>query len=214
MEKRANRPATGPSVPPPQHSFQDAASLALEAVANNPPEQLEWLGARKDGHRWVLGVLNESLTVDLTDGIVRTSSGQPTGPWWRILTLHYLAVSIRPLDEPPSITFADTTAGMGYADVYRMRVIDRLCRTVGSCQAALGPAAEAIGGVAATGGDLTFDFRVYPRVRLRLVWHAPDEEFGPSATLLLPANIESFFCVEDTVVLSERLISRLSGGRF
>jgi hypothetical protein len=51
-------------------------------------------------------------------------------------------------------------------------------------------------------------------VSLRLIWHAADEEFAASATLLVPANIESYFCSEDVVVLSERLISRLCGRPF
>ena len=34
------------------------------------------------------------------------------------------------------------------------------------------------------------------------------------ATLLLPANIEAYFCSEDIVVLSEQLISRLCGRGF
>ena len=43
---------------------------------------------------------------------------------------------------------------------------------------------------------------MFPRVSLRLIWHAADEEFAASATLLVPANIESYFCIEDVVVLS------------
>jgi hypothetical protein len=50
---------------------------------------------------------------------------------------------------------------------------------------------------------------MFPRICLRLIWHAPDDEFPPSATILLPAAIESFFCTEDIVVLSERLTARL-----
>ena len=58
------------------------------------------------------------------------------------------------------------------------------------------------------------DFQVYHRVRVRLIWYAGDEELAPSAVFLLPVNIESFFCLEDIVVLSERIVSRLAGGRF
>ena len=54
-------------------------------------------------------------------------------------------------------------------------------------------------------------FDELPRVSLRLIWHAADEEFPPSATLLLPANIEEYFCSEDIVVLSECLVARLGG---
>ena len=65
-----------------------------------------------------------------------------------------------------------------------------------------------------TGGDTAFDFDIFPRLCVRVIWHAADEEFPPSATLLLPANIESYFCIEDIVVLSESLVSRLGGRAF
>ena len=54
----------------------------------------------------------------------------------------------------------------------------------------------------------------FTRLAIRLIWHAGDDEFPPSATLLLPANIEAYFCAEDIVVLSERLVARLGGGTF
>ena len=72
-------------------------------------------------------------------------------------------------------------------------------------------AAAALGGHPVGGGDAAFDFDVLPRLRLRVIWHAGDEEFSPSATLLLPANVESYFCIEDIVVLSERLVGWLGG---
>ncbi len=63
-------------------------------------------------------------------------------------------------------------------------------------------------------GDAGFDFDVFPRFGLRLVWYAGDEEFRPSATILLPSNIDLFFCPEDVVVLSESLVARLAGRPF
>ena len=75
-------------------------------------------------------------------------------------------------------------------------------------------AALALGGRAEAGGDTAFDFDVFPRLAVRVIWYAGDEEFPPSATLLLPVNIASYLCVEDIVVLSERLVSRLAGRHF
>ena len=93
-------------------------------------------------------------------------------------------------------------------------MIARLCATAGRDAATLSAAAESLGGRRAEDGDLAFDFAPFPRVSMRLIWHAPDEEFPPSATLLMPENIESYFCSEDIVVLSEQLVSRLCGRSF
>ena len=72
-------------------------------------------------------------------------------------------------------------------------------------------AAIRLGGRAIAAGDVAFDFDIFPRLTLRLVWYAGDDELPPDATLLLPPNIESYFTAEDVVVLSERLVSRLAG---
>ena len=66
----------------------------------------------------------------------------------------------------------------------------------------------------ADGGDRAFEFRVFPQLRLKLIWYAADDEFPPSAKILLPENIFPALSIEDIVVLSEQLVARLSGKGF
>ncbi len=188
--------------------------LALETVRAQSPGQIRWLGADSRGNGWRLPVLNESFDVDLTDGRIRTAGGAEVGDVWRILTLHYLSVTARPEGLAPEIAFADLASARSYAGVYQQRAVARLCGVFGRDSDRLRAAAVGLGGRAVEGGDAAFEFDVFPRIRLRLVWHAADEEFPPSATWLLPANIESWFATEDVVVLSERLASRLAGRPF
>jgi hypothetical protein len=104
--------------------------------------------------------------------------------------------------------------GRGYADVYDKRVLKRLCATAGREAAALRRAAEGLQGREVPGGDAAFQFTMFPRVPIRLIWHAPDEEFLPSATILMPSNVEEFFSTEDIVVLCENCVARLAGRPF
>lgn len=201
-------------MPPPQQNYADAVAFALAAVQTQSPEQLEWLGARREGTKWALPVLSDILTLDLPAGALVTSAGRSVGLPWRILTLHYLAVRVRPEAMPPAITFADLPGAKAYAPVYQGRVIERLCHTAGRTRDGLLAAGRSQGGREIQGGDLSLDFVVYPRMTMCLIWHAGDEEFPPSATLLLPRNVEALFRIEDITVLSERLVSRLSGGNF
>jgi hypothetical protein len=190
--------------------------MGFEAVAKQPAEQLVWLGAQPRQCGWRVPVLNDVLEVDLSAKRVSTSAGQGVRPHWTILTLHYLAIISRPEQRAPEVTFADLATARSYAGVYHARVVARLCATVGRDAQRLGAAAYALGGRvdAHAAGDAAFDLSMFPRVSVRLIWHAPDEEFPPSATLLLPANIESYFCSEDIVMLSELLVSRLGGGGY
>ncbi len=101
MQKGPNEPAGRITVPPPQQNYDEAAAQALMAIRVQPAEQLQWLGASGTGQAWTIPVLDDVWTVELDGGGVRDSSGQPVGPWWRVLTLHYLGVSSRPEPGPP-----------------------------------------------------------------------------------------------------------------
>jgi hypothetical protein len=198
----------------PQKNLDRASELGFEALATQSHEQMVWLGAAPSGTDWRLPVLEDSLSVNLASRRVVTCAGRGVGPHWRILVLHYLAVRSQPAPEPPAVTFADLPTARSYAEVYRQRTTARLCATVGRGLEGLRARAVALGGRSVPGGDAAFEFDVFPRVTLQLVWHAPDDEFPPSATILLPANLECYFVAEDIVVLSERLVARLCGRPF
>ena len=201
-------------LPPAQNNYADAVQHAIERLGIQSNSQLQLLGAKPKGDVWELPVLNEIFEVDTKLGRVTTVAGDDVNSWWRILALHYLGVEGDVQKLPPSIGFADISAGRSYAGVYKARVISRLCATAGRNAETLQTAAEKIGGVLVKDGDIGYDFNIFPEICIRLKWYAPDEEFPPSATVLLPKNILSFFSVEDTVVLSESLVSVLSGKSF
>lgn len=214
MSDQPDTPQRRPGMPPPQRNLDRATEMAFEALGRQTDGQMRWLGAEPVDGAWHLPMLEGTLVVDLSAERVTTSAGAEVGPHWRILALHYLAVAERPEPCEPQVTFADLPTARSYAGVYQGRVIARLCGTVGRSADTLRSAAESLGGQAVDGGDLAFDFAVFPRVTLRLIWHAPDEEFPSSASMLVPPNIESYFCSEDIVVLSECLVSRLCGRPF
>jgi hypothetical protein len=196
--------------PKPQENYQVATEQAFEGLSRQSREQLQWLGAVSCTGGWELPVLNDRFEVRLSSREVVTSNGQEVGPAWRILALHYLSVTLQPDSLSPQVTFDDLPTARSYGGIYRGRVIKRLCGTAGRQIETLRDAANSLGGRMTEGGDAAFFFDVFPRVQVHLIWHAPDDEFSASATLLLPANIESYFCAEDIVVMSESLVSRLT----
>jgi hypothetical protein len=187
---------------------------AVEALSAQSEAQLEWLGAERVGPQWRLPVLDGVLLADPGTGGVFRADGGKVHPTWQILTLHYFAIRSRPTEQPPEVTFASFPSARTYAVVYEKRVNRRLCAGVGKNVTLLHSAATAIGARFVPGGELAFDVRVFPRLSIRLIWHAGDEELPPSCTLLVPANSEAFYCTEDIVVLSESFVSRLSGRPF
>jgi len=201
-------------VPPPQTHIETARRKAVESLSDQSETQLEWLGAEPADALWRLPVMDGALLVDIATGEARREDGEPARPTWQILALHYLDLRTRPIALPPQVTFASLPEAKVYAVVYENRVNRRLCATVGRDAASLKSAVAALRARPVDGGDVAFDVDVFPRVPIRLIWYAGDEELTPSCTLLLPANIESFLCTEDIVVLSESFVSRLCGKPF
>jgi len=210
---RCNFPEWLAGLPSQQH-YHVAVEKAMIALRQQAAEQIAWLGAQAVPSGWRLRVLDDTLQIDASSGLVTASRGEPVRSAWQVLTLHYLGVADRPELRAPQITFADLPSGRGYANVYHQRVIGRLCATAGRHRTTLDQRAEVLGAVSAEGGDAAFDLDVFPRLRIRLVWHAGDDEFPPTATFLLPDNVEEFFCTEDIVVLCESCVARLGGGRW
>jgi len=209
-----------PNSTPPRHplfsaqGYRRALELAWQRFRLQSAEQLMWLGAEPGPQGWRLPVLGDLFELDPEGGTIRLASGVKVGDAWQVLALHYLAVPGQPQPEPPEITFADLPTARSYAEVYHQRAAARLARAFGHDTVRLWAAACALGGRALRLGDAAFDFDVFPRICVRLVWYAGDEEFSSSVTWLLPRNIEAFFCPEDVVVLSERLAARLAGRPF
>ncbi len=199
---------------PSQDHLDQALERAYENLQEQSEEQLVFLGAVPIPSGWQLPVLNDGFELFPESRRIFTVAGQPVSPIWQLLALHYLTIRERPKKLPPEVTFADLPGARTYAGVYQQRTVGRLCASVGQSKATLFGAALSLGGQVVLGGDLAFEFEVFPRITIRLIWYASDEEFSPHATLLLPPNIEQYFCSEDIVVLSERLVARLCGRPF
>jgi hypothetical protein len=205
----------GPAaMPPRQQPLRTAHRKAVAALRAQSAVQLQWLRAEGCNAQWRLPVMDGVFLVDINTGRICGGDGADVHPTWQVLTLRYLALRTRPASQLPAVTFASLPAGKTYAMVYENRVNCRLCAGVGKDRRTLLAAAAAVQARAAGGGDAALEINVFPRIPLRLVWYAGDEELMPSCTLLLPPNIDSFLSIEDIVVLSESFVSRLGGRPF
>ncbi|NIA12463.1 MAG: DUF3786 domain-containing protein [Nitrospiraceae bacterium] len=199
--------------PEKQENYQVAFARALEGARARSSDDLAALGVVADGDGVpCLPVLDAVLAVDLREGNVRLADGScEVGIAWQILVLHYLEGAVPWPPVARWMGFADFIDARGYESVHRGRVLARLCATAGRDRDTFLSASRRLKGQAIDWGDEGFEFAVFPRVSLRVAWYDGDDEFPPNASLAFPDNILSFFPVEDVVVVSERLVSRLQG---
>lgn len=202
-----------------QTPYLTAIARGMERLCAQDPANLAALGATRtaDG-RWTLPVLNALLAVDPASGRVARASGEPdvsseqeVGVAWRILVLHYLAALPPSTQSTKWVSFADLPDGRGYEQVYRARVVNRLCVTAGRSRNTFVSACERLDAQRVSLGDDGFQFTVFPLLPVTIAWYSGDGELPPNASFLYPENILSFFPIEDIIVLSERLVGALQG---
>lgn len=197
----------------PQKNYQQAFELALERAREVQVDDLVQLGVIHESRsQLVVPSLNRSFYIDLLAGTVVDQGGQTVRAAWAILVLHYLVSRPGRYDQPAEgyISFTDIPQARGYAIPYEHRVIDRFLHTAGRDQAGFQSAAGRLGGEPVHVGDVAFEFRLFPQVRLRVIWYRGDEETGPGASFLFNRAATRLFCVEDIVVVAELLVSTLS----
>ncbi|MBN1345452.1 MAG: DUF3786 domain-containing protein [Phycisphaerae bacterium] len=197
---------------PEQNNLIIAVTRGLEALRDQGEEMLGWLGADRDEQgRIRVPVFNRAVSVDFEGGGLVFADGSPVDMRWQVFVIHYLCAGGAVEATGDEMVFADIPETRGYQGVYDGRVIKRLCFTVGRSAGTLEPAAVAVGGERCEGeGDLNFRFRALPRIPVRLVWYAGDEDFPPNAVFLFQSNVVQLLCPEDIIVLSESIVGAMS----
>ncbi|MEJ5300075.1 MAG: DUF3786 domain-containing protein [Thermodesulforhabdaceae bacterium] len=130
----------------------------------------------------------------------------------QVLVAHYLLGASGEKETGEWITFRDIPDGHFYYDAFLRRARDPFLKTFGEKLQLYERVAPMIGGVPVEGiGDVAFDFRVFPRITLRIILWKGDDEFPPEASILFDKNIQLYLSVEDIAYLSGGVVYRMMG---
>jgi hypothetical protein len=127
----------------------------------------------------------------------------------QILILHYLQAE---LSGPPSgdwVAYREIPAAGFYFAAFLKRAVDPLKKVFGQNIPGFTAAAERLKGVPVGFGDAGFEFRVFPKVPVRLILHAGDEEFPAEAAILFDRSIAQMLSPEDIAWLAGMVVYRL-----
>jgi hypothetical protein len=129
----------------------------------------------------------------------------------QVLIAHYL---LGASNEPPSgqsITYREVPDGRFYMDAFQRRAREPLLATFGRDPDLFLECAERLGGRPVELGDAAVEFRVFPRIPVRLVLWEGDEEFEPEANILFDSNISAMLSAEDIALMASFVVYRLMG---
>jgi hypothetical protein len=144
---------------------------------------------------------------------VRTGDGAERDMSTRLILLHYL---IQADGTPPAdrwVAFRELPDALGYDPAFQGRSSLRLAHEYGHDAKGFAAAAEGLGGEKLTFGDVSYMFRVLPRLRMAVILHLGDEEFGPAVNVLFDAVAGHYLPTEDLAVLGGLLASKLLKAR-
>ena len=160
-------------------------------------------------------LLGVAYTVTLPQVEIASTTKKTISLVTRIMLLHYLNRADGTPEKGELVPYKEIPGGLMYAGVFERRMVTPLLNAFGQAPERFLKAGLAMGGEAAEFGDISFSFRVLPRVPVTLVLWKGDEEFPPSIQVLFDRSIDRYLSLEDIVVLGEmiskRLIARGSG---
>ena len=194
----------------PQDNYKQAYDLALVQARKVRPDQLGGLGVISESiSRLTIPVLAGVFHIDLDAGKVTDQMGQEVSVYWAVLALHYLLGRPGPESIERYISFMEVPYARGYAKPYQGRVIQRFLHGAGRDGTTFSSAAQALAAQPIDSGDIAYEFAVFPRAHLRIIWYRGDDEIPPGASFVYAQDIVDIFCVEDIVVMSGELVAGL-----
>lgn len=121
----------------------------------------------------------------------------------KIMVVRYLLEACKIEPSGKYLTFRDVPWGEVYIQQFTGRCIQRLAFTFGNRLSVFAEKMENLGAVKVKGGDVAYEFEIFPGFGVRFQLWAGDDEFPPSAQILFSDNFAAAFHAEDLVVAAE-----------
>ncbi len=197
-----------------EEGHEAALQLAQQELQKLEPYRTAYMAGcdyhpGEGGGRLVVPFFGQNYDVTFPEVKVHSSTGEPPDVTTSLIILHYLlqADGVQPSDQ--WIAFRELPDGLVYDPAFQGRSAQRLARQYGRDADAFAAACEALGGERLTFGDVSCMFRILPRIRMAVILHLADEEFGAAVNVLFDASAGHYLPTEDLAVLGGMLTSRL-----
>jgi hypothetical protein len=192
-----------------------ARALARERLAAEPYDMLLKRSGfePEEGRAFRVPFLNRIFRLSYPDFAFRdvAAPGKDVPIQEQILILHYFQADLPEQPLGDWVAYREIPGAAFYYAAFLKRAVEPLKKAFGQNISEFRRAAVRMSGVAVEFGDAGFDFRVFPKVPVRLILHAGDDEFPAEATILFDRSIERMLSPEDIAWLAGMVVYRLIG---
>lgn len=197
-----------------EKAHEEALLKAQQELAKLEPYEAAYMAgcdyhAEGDGGRFAVPFFGADYAVSYPEVSVLRADGAKADVTTRLLIMHYLIQADGTLPADSWIAFRELPDGMVYDPAFQGRSTLRLQQKYGMDPQGFVAAAEALGGERLEFGDVSFMFRLLPRLRMAVILHVGDDEFGPAVNMLFDASAGHYLPTEDLAVLGGLLASGL-----
>jgi len=190
-----------------------ARRLAREQLSSEPCERLAVRSGFESTEEGALSVpfLNRLYRLscpglEFTDA---SADGKEVPLQEQVLILHYLQADVPAGPSGDWVAYREIPGATFYFGAFLKRAVDPLKKVFGQNLPGFGHAAARLKGEPLEIGDAGFGFRVLPKVPVRLVLYAGDEEFPAEANILFDRSIGRMLSPEDVAWMAGMLVYRL-----
>ncbi len=183
--------------------------MGYEIALKNAWNKLTQISAER---KFSVKLLADEYSVDLDNhSVLSLSCNVPAKDYAAILILHYLVAKAKglPRIKDEWLTFRELAGVEGYEQAFRQRVVERIIKKYGKHPEGLLSVLERLPGKKIMQADVAVVLDVFAGVPALIEMWKADDEFGAEANLLFDASIKEIYCIEDSVVLAEFIVSQL-----
>lgn len=127
----------------------------------------------------------------------------------QVLILHYMMAETEALPSDKWVAYRELPGASFYFGPFTKRAIDPLKKVFGNNLSGFHTASAKLAGKPISDGDAGFEFKIFPKVPVRLIVWEGDEEFAPEAGILFDESVGHILPVEDVAWLAGMVVYRL-----
>lgn len=128
----------------------------------------------------------------------------------QLLFLYYFSVAEGSTQSESFVSFAELPGGRIYDKAFQGYSGDEITKTFGNDLLAFCKSCENCGGERQLVADASYEFVVFPKIRVQLIYWLGDDEFPSSAKILFDSSVTKFVPIEACAIIGSTLARRLN----